>query len=105
MRLGTGGEYYATPIAIGDHIMIAAERGEVMFVSIKDDKPEIVTRNQFEHGIAATPAVLDGTIYVRTAKLKRNVCMQLATRSSTTYRVNRLEKSHPVDLLLCVTGH
>ena len=68
MRLGTGGEYYATPVAIGDYIMIAAERGEVMFVSIKDDKPEIVTRNQFEHGIAATPAVLDGTIYVRTAK-------------------------------------
>ena len=62
------GEYYATPVAIGDYIMIAAERGEVMFVSIKDDKPEIVTRNQFEHGIAATPAVLDGTIYVRTAK-------------------------------------
>ncbi len=68
MRLGTGGEYYATPIAIGDYIMIAAERGEVIFVSIENEKPEIVMKNQFEHGIASTPAVLNGTIYIRTAR-------------------------------------
>ena len=68
MRMGLGGEYYATPIAIGDHIMIAAARGAVMFVSVVDGKARIIAKNTFESGIAATPAVIDQTLYIRTDK-------------------------------------
>ena len=67
MRLGMGGEYYATPIAIGDHLLVAAERGAVMVVSVADSKPKIVARNDFDESILATPAVVDNKIYLRTS--------------------------------------
>lgn len=65
LRLGVGGEYYATPLAVGDHIMLAAERGAVIFLSVAAEKPKLVAKNDFAAGLAATPAILDGTIYIR----------------------------------------
>ena len=66
-RLGVGGEYYATPITVGDKIIIAAERGTV-FVIKPSDKLEIIARNEIEENLAATPAIVDDTIYLRGSK-------------------------------------
>ena len=44
-RLGVGGEYYATPITVGDRIFIAAERGTV-FVIKPSDKLEIIAETR-----------------------------------------------------------
>ncbi len=65
-RLGLGGEYYATPILVGDRVIIAAERGAI-FVLAQGEKFELISRNDFREGIYATPAVVDNTLYLRTA--------------------------------------
>lgn len=66
-RLGLGGEYYATPVAAGDKIFISAERGTIFAVSA-DGESSVLARNDLGVGIYATPAIVDDTLYVRTAK-------------------------------------
>jgi len=66
-RLGVGGEYYATPVAVGDRILVGAERG-TMFVISATGEFEVVARNDLGEGIYATPAVVDDTLYVRTSE-------------------------------------
>jgi len=66
-RLGVGGEYYATPITVGDRIIIAAERGTV-FIIKPTDKLEIIARNEIGEKLEATPAIVDNTIYLRGGK-------------------------------------
>ena len=63
-RLGVGGEYYATPITVGDRIFIAAERGTV-FVIKPSDKLEIIARNEIGEKLEATPAIVHDTLYLR----------------------------------------
>jgi outer membrane protein assembly factor BamB len=63
-RLGVGGEYYATPITVGDRIIIAAERGTV-FVIKPSKQLEIIARNKIGENLTATPAIVDNTIYLR----------------------------------------
>jgi outer membrane protein assembly factor BamB len=66
-RLGVGGEYYASPVGVGDRVLVGASRG-TMFVLATGDELEIVARNEFDEGIYATPAVVDNTMYLRTAR-------------------------------------
>jgi len=65
-RLGVGGEYYASPVGVGDRVLIGASRG-TMFVLGTGDELEIVARNEFDEGIYATPAIVANTMYLRTA--------------------------------------
>lgn len=65
-RLGKGGEYYATPVGIGDRVVVASARGTV-FVIEAGDSLEVVGRNEFDEPIAATPAVTRDTMYLRMA--------------------------------------
>ena len=65
-RLGVGGEYYASPVGVGDRVLIGASRG-TMFVLGTGDELEIVARNEFEEGIYATPAIVENVMYLRTA--------------------------------------
>ncbi len=64
-RLGVAGDYYASPIAAGNRIYIASLTGTVLALK-PGDKLEIVNRAELGEGIAATPAVVDNTLYVRT---------------------------------------
>ncbi|MDH3629440.1 MAG: PQQ-binding-like beta-propeller repeat protein [Acidobacteriota bacterium] len=64
-RLGEGGEYYATPVGVGDRIVIASARGTV-FVIGTGDELEVLSENKFGESIAATPAVVGDTMYLRT---------------------------------------
>jgi len=66
-RLGVGGEYYSSPVGVGDRVLIGATRG-TMFVLGTGDELEIVARNEFDEGIYATPAIVDNTLYLRTAR-------------------------------------
>jgi outer membrane protein assembly factor BamB len=63
-RLGVGGEYYATPVAVGEHIVVCAERGTVFLVKA-GDRFEIVARNALGESLCATPAVVENTLYLR----------------------------------------
>ena len=66
-RLGLGGEYYATPMAVNDQIYVCAARGTV-FVIDPNDKLKIAATNEIGEDIAATPAVVGDKLYLRTAE-------------------------------------
>ena len=66
-RLGLGGEYYATPISVGNKILIAAQRGTVFLIKPSEEF-EILASNKIGENISATPAIIDNTIYLRGEK-------------------------------------
>jgi outer membrane protein assembly factor BamB len=59
-----GGEYYATPVAVGDHIVVCAQRGSV-FVLHDGNELKVAARNELGEAIFATPAVVGNTLYLR----------------------------------------
>jgi outer membrane protein assembly factor BamB len=65
-RLGAGGSYYASPVAAGDRIYTASGEGKVVVFKV-GDRFEVLARNDLQEPIMATPAIVDGQLYVRTA--------------------------------------
>jgi outer membrane protein assembly factor BamB len=65
-RLEVPGGYYASPVASGGRIYAASDQGMVAVLEAADD-PRILARNDLAEPIMATPAILDGKLYVRTA--------------------------------------
>jgi outer membrane protein assembly factor BamB len=69
-RAVAAGRYYASPVAASGHIYFTSfDDGAVTVLKAGSDKPEVVARNPgLGEPVAATPAVADDTLYVRTAK-------------------------------------
>lgn len=65
-RLGVAGEYYASPIAVDGRIIIASQSGVVLALK-PGDQAEVLSKADLGESIFATPAVVDNTLYVRTA--------------------------------------
>jgi outer membrane protein assembly factor BamB len=63
-RLGAGGLYYASPVAAGGHIYFASGEGVVTVIRA-GDKLEVVARNDLGEPVFATPAIVEGKVYVR----------------------------------------
>jgi outer membrane protein assembly factor BamB len=63
-RLGVSGEYYASPIGVGDKILFAGKKGSIVILKATDEF-EIEARIDLEDSIYATPAVVDNHLYVR----------------------------------------
>ena len=59
------GEFYASPVLSGDKIYLINTDGEVTVVRA-GPKFEVVARNHMNEITTATPAIIDGTMYVRT---------------------------------------
>lgn len=66
-KLGAGGPYYTSPVVGDGKIYVASARGTVT-VFKTGDKLEVLSRNEFKERISATPALVDGKIYLRTNK-------------------------------------
>jgi outer membrane protein assembly factor BamB len=66
-RLGAGGPYFASPVAAGGKIYFASGDGVVSVIGA-GEQMQVLARNDIAEPIFATPAIVDGTIYVRTAK-------------------------------------
>jgi len=64
-RLGAPGGYYASPIAADGRIYAASDQGTVV-VFEAGDTLQVLARNELPEPIMATPAIVDGRIYVRT---------------------------------------
>jgi outer membrane protein assembly factor BamB len=64
-RLGSPGYYYSSPVAADQRIYIASEEGVVVVLDAGETL-NVLARNKLDGGILATPALVDGTIYVRT---------------------------------------
>ena len=59
------GEYYSSPIAWGNKIILCAQRGVVLV--LKDaDELTILKEHDLGEEIYATPAVVDDILYLRT---------------------------------------
>ncbi len=64
VRLGKGGEFFASPIASGNHIIFFNQEGE-SFTIKAGPKFELVSQNKVGDLVMATPAVSAGVLYVR----------------------------------------
>jgi outer membrane protein assembly factor BamB len=69
-RVASSGRYYASPVAANGHIYFTSlDGGSVTVLKAGTDKPEVVAKNpELGERVAATPAIADDTLYVRTAK-------------------------------------
>jgi outer membrane protein assembly factor BamB len=66
-KLGAGGAYYASLVA-GDGKVFASSMQGVVTVFEAGDTLKILARNDLGERIMATPAIVEGRIYVRTDK-------------------------------------
>jgi outer membrane protein assembly factor BamB len=64
-RLGAMGYYYASPVAADHKVFIASEEGVVVVLDA-GDRLNVLARNKLDGAIRATPAIVEGRIYVRT---------------------------------------
>jgi outer membrane protein assembly factor BamB len=68
-RLGAGGKYYASPVAANGHIYLTSLDGVVTVLRVGSEEPlEAAKSAKLGERTAATPAIADDTLYVRTEK-------------------------------------
>jgi outer membrane protein assembly factor BamB len=67
-RLGATGLYYASPVAGDGKVYFASTRGVVVVLDGSDATGKVLARNDLGESLAATPAPVDGVLYVRTDK-------------------------------------
>jgi hypothetical protein len=63
-RVGAVGDYYSSAVAAGDRIYIGSQGG-TMVVIRSGEALEVLARNDLGEPIMATPAIVDGVLYVR----------------------------------------
>jgi outer membrane protein assembly factor BamB len=66
-RVGKAGGYYASPVAGGGRIYVASDYGVVTVLEAGDEF-KVLAHNELPDAVLATPAIADGTLFVRTAK-------------------------------------
>jgi outer membrane protein assembly factor BamB len=66
-RLGALGYYYSSPVAADNKVYIASADGVVVVLEAGQEL-KVLARNKLDDAILATPALVDGKIYVRTEK-------------------------------------
>jgi outer membrane protein assembly factor BamB len=68
-RYAANGKYYASPVAANGHIYLISLDGVITVLDVTGTKPVAITHDvKLEERTAATPAIADGTLYVRTEK-------------------------------------
>jgi outer membrane protein assembly factor BamB len=66
-RLGAAGAYFSSPVAGDGKVYVGSLRGMVTVID-GGDKFQVLEHNDLKEQIAATPALVDGVVYVRTDK-------------------------------------
>ena len=64
-RLGVGGSYYASPVLAAGNIYFTSGDGVVSVIR-DSEKFELAAKNDLGEPVFATPAIVDGIVYVRT---------------------------------------
>ncbi len=64
-RISARGSYYASPIVVGDNIYLTSGQGVVTVLRAADEL-DVIAMNDLSERIMATPAAVDGTLYIRT---------------------------------------
>jgi outer membrane protein assembly factor BamB len=63
-RKRLAGDFWATPVLVGDHLYCVNRDGRVFVVDITD-QGNVVGENELGEEINATPAVANGGLYIR----------------------------------------
>lgn len=66
-RVEDRSEYYMSPVGAGAHVLAGSADGALYVMRADAATLELVHTAQFDEALFATPAVLDGKVYVRTA--------------------------------------
>lgn len=61
-----GGKFWATPILAGDKLYCVNQDGKCFVVSLSAEKGEIAQTNDLGEAVLASPALVDGALFVRT---------------------------------------
>jgi outer membrane protein assembly factor BamB len=62
------GEYYASAVTAEGRVYVVSQRGVVSVLGAADDKLTVLARNDLKAPVFASPAIVDGVIYLRTDK-------------------------------------
>ena len=65
-RVGAPGGYFASPVSAGGRVYAASDNG-ILTVLADGDTLKVLAHNNLEEPILATPALVNGRVYVRTA--------------------------------------
>jgi outer membrane protein assembly factor BamB len=65
-RIDAPGDYYASIVAAGDKVFFASLNGVVTVIQAGDEL-KVLAQNHFGEAISATPAIVEGKLYLRTA--------------------------------------
>jgi outer membrane protein assembly factor BamB len=69
-RVNAPGDYYSSAVAADGRVYVASQKGTVVVIDAGDEVKElhVLARNEMGEQVFATPALLDGRIYLRTEK-------------------------------------
>ena len=62
-----GGNYSASPVSVGSSVYFISEEGKVSVVHANPEKLEILAQSEIGERTLASPAILDGTLLIRSA--------------------------------------
>ena len=65
IRTGASGTHYASPLIANDHLFTTSGAGKISVLTLGPN-PEVLSTNDMEDSVFATPAIVDAVIYVRT---------------------------------------
>lgn len=67
-RINAPDDYWSSPVAAAGRVYFSSEKGVVTVMDATADAPTILAQNKLDEQILATPALIDQTILIRTAK-------------------------------------
>lgn len=67
-RLDASGEYYASAVSADGRVYVASQRGVISVLDATSDKLRVLARNDLKAPVFASPAIVDGVIYIRSDK-------------------------------------
>jgi outer membrane protein assembly factor BamB len=67
-RVAAEGDYYSSAAVAADKIYLPSQRGVVLVLNAASDQLDVLARNDLKAPIFASPAIVDGTLYLRTDK-------------------------------------
>jgi len=67
-RINAPDDYWSSPVAAAGRVYFASEKGVVTVMDATADTPTILAQNKLNEQILATPALIDQTILIRTAR-------------------------------------
>ncbi len=67
-RVEAPGDYYSSSATADGRIYVTSQRGTVVVIDTASDTLKVLARNELHAAIFASPAIVDGVIYLRTDK-------------------------------------